>query len=45
MRGISDGAKELRKLRDWTQYLDIIDQKLAVLVDRIESEMATGRLG
>ena len=44
LRGISDGAEELRKLRDWTQYLDIIDEKLAVLVDRIESDMAAGRL-
>ena len=45
LRGISDGAEELRRLDDWTQYLGIIDAKLAALVDRIEGDMAAGRLG
>jgi len=44
LRGISDGAEEVRKLGDWTQYLGIIDRKLAALVDRVEFEMAAGRL-
>jgi adenosylhomocysteine nucleosidase len=44
LRGISDGAEELRKLTDWTQYLGVIDARLAALVDRIEDEMAAGRL-
>ena len=44
LRGISDGAEELRQLTDWTQYLDLIDPKLAAVVDRIEGEMAAGRL-
>lgn len=29
LRGISDGAEELEKYADWTEYLNIIDQKLA----------------
>lgn len=29
LRGISDGTEELKKYTDWTEYLDIIDQKLA----------------
>jgi len=45
LRGISDGAAEFRQLIDWTQYLGIIDAKLADLVDRIEGEMAQGRFG
>jgi len=44
LRGISDGAAELRQLVDWTQYLGIIDAKLAALVDRIEDALAAGRL-
>ncbi len=36
LRGISDGRTELRKLRDWTQYLQIIDERLAKAVDMIE---------
>lgn len=41
LRGISDGAEELEKYTDWTEYLDIIDQKLAhsvgLLIKSIES--------
>lgn len=44
LRGISDGAEELQKMSDWTQYLGVIDQKLATVVDRIEAEFASGRL-
>ncbi|WP_209427028.1 5'-methylthioadenosine/S-adenosylhomocysteine nucleosidase [Pararhodobacter sp. SW119] len=43
LRGISDGAEDLRQLKDWTQYLEVIDAKLAALVDRIEDEVAKGR--
>jgi adenosylhomocysteine nucleosidase len=45
LRGISDGAEELRTITDWTQSLGIIDAKLAALVDRIERDLAAGRLG
>jgi adenosylhomocysteine nucleosidase len=42
LRGISDGAEELRTITDWTQSLGIIDAKLAALVDRIEREWPGG---
>ena len=37
LRGISDGAAELGHIGDWTQYLDIIDEKLAAAVDLVEA--------
>lgn len=44
IRGISDGIEELRGLVSWTQYLGIIDEKLAHAVDVIEAEVMAGRL-
>jgi adenosylhomocysteine nucleosidase len=44
LRGISDGADELGHLTDWTQYLHVIDEKLAHAVDRIETAFAAGEL-
>lgn len=44
LRGISDGAAELQHLSDWTQYLHIIDERLAAAVDRIADQLADGRL-
>ncbi|WP_103171786.1 5'-methylthioadenosine/S-adenosylhomocysteine nucleosidase [Paracoccus sp. SY] len=44
LRGISDGAAELQTLSDWTQYLHIIDEKLAGAVDRIADQLANGSL-
>jgi len=38
LRGISDGAAELGHVDDWTQYLHIIDEKLAAAVDLIEAQ-------
>jgi adenosylhomocysteine nucleosidase len=35
LRGISDGATELKHIGDWTAYLHVIDAKLALLVDRL----------
>jgi adenosylhomocysteine nucleosidase len=40
LRGISDGKAELSQMADWTQYLHIIDEKLANAVDRIEIHYA-----
>ncbi|MFH1805313.1 MAG: 5'-methylthioadenosine/S-adenosylhomocysteine nucleosidase [Pseudomonadota bacterium] len=37
LRGISDGAAELKHIGDWTEYLHIIDEKLADAVDRLET--------
>ncbi|MGB3339244.1 MAG: 5'-methylthioadenosine/S-adenosylhomocysteine nucleosidase [Devosia sp.] len=39
LRGISDGAAELGHVDDWTQYLHIIDEKLAAAIDLIEASM------
>lgn len=44
LRGISDGKKELRHVGDWTEYLHVIDEKLAATVDRLEALAADGRL-
>ena len=35
LRGISDGKAELRHVGDWTEYLHVIDEKLAEAVDWI----------
>jgi adenosylhomocysteine nucleosidase len=40
LRGISDGKAELSQMADWTQYLHIIDEKLAAAVERIEAHYA-----
>ena len=40
LRGISDGKAELSHMADWTQYLHIIDEKLAAAIDRIEAHYA-----
>ncbi|VDS08501.1 5'-methylthioadenosine/S-adenosylhomocysteine nucleosidase [Paracoccus haematequi] len=44
LRGISDGAADLQHLSDWTQYLHVIDEKLALAVDGIADQLADGRL-
>jgi adenosylhomocysteine nucleosidase len=44
LRGISDGDQELGALADWTQYLGIIDVKLAEAVDRLEAAVSDGAL-
>ncbi|WP_333898051.1 5'-methylthioadenosine/S-adenosylhomocysteine nucleosidase [Agrobacterium pusense] len=35
LRGISDGKADVKHVNDWTEYLDIIDEKLADAVDRL----------
>jgi adenosylhomocysteine nucleosidase len=37
LRGISDGASELAHVDDWTQYLHIIDERLAAAIDVVEA--------
>jgi adenosylhomocysteine nucleosidase len=44
LRGISDGAETLAHIDDWTQYLHIIDEKLAAAVDGIEAAFAADTL-
>ena len=42
LRGISDGAADLDGLHDWTQYLHVIDERLAEAVDLLEQALAAG---
>lgn len=42
LRGISDGTETVSKIEDWTQYLHIIDEKLAAAVDLVETAFADG---
>lgn len=44
LRGISDGKEELTKISDWTEYLGVIDEKLATIVDRFRSAIEDGSL-
>jgi len=44
LRGISDGAADLKHVRDWTEYLHIIDERLAAAVDRLQAAIASGEL-
>lgn len=44
LRGISDGDRELGTLAGWTEYLGIIDVKLAAAVDALEAAVAEGTL-
>jgi adenosylhomocysteine nucleosidase len=37
LRGISDGAAELAHVNDWTQYLHVIDEKLAAAIGLVEA--------
>lgn len=44
LRGISDGASELGGLADWTQYLHVIDERLADAVDQFEAALRADSL-
>ncbi|NRQ13235.1 5'-methylthioadenosine/S-adenosylhomocysteine nucleosidase [Ensifer sesbaniae] len=44
LRGISDGKAELKHVSDWTEYLHIIDEKLADVIDRLENAVSTGEI-
>jgi adenosylhomocysteine nucleosidase len=39
LRGISDGAVDLHHYDDWTEYLHIIDERLAQAVDALERNL------
>lgn len=44
LRGISDGVSELSQLSDWTQYLHLVDERLADAVDQIAEALRAGTL-
>ena len=44
LRGISDGKSDLTGLHDWTEYLHVIDEKLATAIDLIETAIGDGML-
>ncbi len=44
LRGISDGKSTLHHIDDWTEYLHIIDDRLAAAVDRLEDAVKQGLL-
>ncbi|RWM71661.1 MULTISPECIES: 5'-methylthioadenosine/S-adenosylhomocysteine nucleosidase [Mesorhizobium] len=44
LRGISDGAADLRHVGDWKEYLHVIDEKLANAVTRLEQAIGSGAL-
>lgn len=40
LRAVSDGAAELRHIGDWTEYLHVVDRKLAGAAARLEDVLA-----
>ncbi|OCP07516.1 MULTISPECIES: 5'-methylthioadenosine/S-adenosylhomocysteine nucleosidase [unclassified Ensifer] len=44
LRGISDGKAELKHVSDWTEYLHVIDEKLAEVIDRLENAVSNGEI-
>lgn len=44
LRGISDGAEELSRLGDWTQYLHLVDARLAKAIDQLETAFNSGAI-
>lgn len=44
LRGISDGATEVQAVSDWTEYLHVIDERLAQAVDGLDAALQGGLL-
>jgi adenosylhomocysteine nucleosidase len=42
LRGISDGRSELTGLHDWTEFLHVLDEKLAAVVSDFHRQAAAG---
>ena len=43
LRGISDGKGDLTGLHDWTEYLHVIDEKLAAAIEAFAGHVEAGR--
>jgi adenosylhomocysteine nucleosidase len=43
LRGISDGRSDVTGLNDWTDYLHILDEKLAAILEALPGHVAAGR--
>jgi adenosylhomocysteine nucleosidase len=43
LRGISDGRSDLTGLHDWLEFLHILDEKLALVLDDLKGHIAEGR--
>jgi len=43
LRGISDGRSDLTGLHDWTEYLHVIDEKLAGVLEDFAGHVVAGR--
>ncbi|GAA4106846.1 5'-methylthioadenosine/S-adenosylhomocysteine nucleosidase [Aminobacter aganoensis] len=44
LRGISDGASDISHVDDWTEYLHVVDEKLAHAVQRLGEAISSGEL-
>jgi adenosylhomocysteine nucleosidase len=44
LRGISDGKEELKHVGSWTEYLHVIDEKLAGAIDKLGNALESGDL-
>ncbi len=44
LRGISDGKAELKHVDNWTEYLHVVDEKLAGVIDRLGNALESGNL-
>lgn len=43
LRGISDGRSDLTGLHDWLEFLHVLDEKLALVIDAMHGHVAAGR--
>ncbi len=44
LRGISDGKAAVHHIGDWTEYLHVIDERLAEAVDRLKDAIKAGEI-
>ncbi|MEH3127459.1 5'-methylthioadenosine/S-adenosylhomocysteine nucleosidase [Agrobacterium cavarae] len=44
LRGISDGKADVHHIGDWTEYLHVIDERLAEAVDRLKDAIKAGEI-